>query len=309
MTFEKKGLIFDAGTFDLPWFKKNAMVPTPWRIGKDVIRLYVTMCDSANVGRLGFVDVSAANPNEILGYSREPVLDVGLPGTFDDNGVVTSSIFQEDGKLYLFYSGYELCTKIPYRIFCGVAISEDGGETFQRKGNASLLLPIDTELYNRCQPYIVKTENGYRVFYLGDLGNMWRTAPDGHKVPMYTMKSIESKDLLEWPLEEGVVTMPFLNENESGMTVPNIWFEDGVYKMIYSLRHIDIGYRLRYSESKDGVVFNRKDDELVFTGKDQAWDCEMQCFGRVLKDGNNIKLFYSGNHYGVGGVGWAELLP
>ena len=309
MKFQKKGRIFGADTFNLPWFKKNAMVPTPYRLNDDTIRLYVTMCDAKNVGRLGYVDVLAENPSKILGVSKEPILDVGEAGTFDDNGVVTSSIYQENGKLYLYYSGYELCVKIPYRIFCGVAVSEDGGQTFKRMRKASLLLPIDTELYNRCQPYILKVKGGYRVFYLGDVGNMWRLAPDGHKVPMYTMKSLFAKDLLDWPLQEGVVTMPFIKENESGMTVPSIWEDSGMYKMIYSLRHVDIGYRIRYSESKDGIHFERKDDELQLIGQNLLWDSEMQCFARVYQDKNGLKLFYSGNHFGIGGVGWAELIP
>lgn len=307
MDFLKKGRIFGADTFDLPWFKKNAMVPTPFRLDKDTIRLYVTMCDAANVGRLGYVDVSVEDPNIILGYSKSPILDVGEPGTFDDNGVVTSSIYEENGKLYLYYSGYELCVKIPYRIFCGVAISDDGGQTFHRMRKASLLLPIDTELYNRCQPYILKMDGGYRVFYLGDCGNMWRFAPDGHKVPMYTMKSIFADNLLKWPLEEGIVTMPFMNDNESGMTVPSIWDEDGKYKMIYSLRHVDIGYRIRYSESIDGIHFERKNGDIKFIGEDLAWDRDMQCFARIYRDEHGFRMFYSGNHFGIGGVGWAEL--
>lgn len=308
MIFEKKGFLFSSDTIPLYWFKKNAMVPTPYRLDKDTIRLYVTMCDSDNVGRIGYVDVNADNPSEIVGYSQAPVLDIGEDGTFDDNGVVTSSLYEKDGKLYMFYSGYERCVKIPYRIFCGVARSDDGGITFRRVQKTSLLPQMDGELYNRCQPYIVETESGYRVFYLGDVGNQWRIAPDGHKVPMYTMKSFATDDMLKWPLVEGTPTMPFLNDNESGMTVPTIWRDGGKYKMIYSLRHIDIGYRIRYSESDDGIHFERKDSELQFVGADGKWDNEMQCFARLYHDGSRTMMFYSGNHYGIGGVGWAQLI-
>ena len=99
MKFERKGKICDARTFDLPWFRKNVMVPVPWRKSESVIRLFLTMCDEKNVGRIGFVDVNAANPSEILGYSKTPLIDIGMPGTYDDNGVVTSCVIEDGGKL------------------------------------------------------------------------------------------------------------------------------------------------------------------------------------------------------------------
>ena len=308
MKFERKGKICDARTFDLPWFRKNVMVPVPWRKSESVIRLFLTMCDEKNVGRIGFVDVNAANPSEILGYSKTPLIDIGMPGTYDDNGVVTSCVIEDGGKLYHFFSGYELSTKIPYKIFCGVAESADCGDNFHKLNKASILPPIDEELFNRCAPYVRKDGDGYRMFYLGDAGNMWRTDRHGHKVPMYTLKTLYSESLVKWPLEAGSLVMPFENEEECGITLPNIWREDGMYKMVYSIRRVNTGYTLGYSESKDGVSFKRKDGALEFSGAVGDWESEMMCYAELITVNDRTYMFYCGNHYGIGGIGWAELI-
>lgn len=308
MTFEKKGLICGPDTLGLSWYKKNAMVPVPYLLNESVIRIYLTMCDERNVGRIGWVDVSAENPSEILGYSKEPIIDVGMPGTYDDNGVVTSSILEHDGKLYLYFSGYELSTKIPYKIFCGVAESADGGHSFKKLNAASILPALDEELFNRCAPYVREQNGKFRMYYLGDAGNMWRLDKKGHKVPMYTLRTLVSDNPIRWPYQPGSLVMPFLTDEECGLTLPNIWQENGIYKMIYSIRRVNLGYTLGYSESQDGATFIRKDEELRFVGPQQAWDAEMMCFAELIRVRDRTFMFYSGNHYGIGGMGWAELV-
>lgn len=311
MLFEIKGKICDNQTLHLSWYKKNSMVPLPYLLTDRIIRIFFTMCDEKNIGRIGYIDVDHDNPEKILDYSKDPILDIGKNGTFDDNGVVTSSLFEEDGKLYLFYSGYELCVKIPYRIFCGVAVSHDHGKSFHKISNASILPPIHEECYNRCAPYVTKEENGdsYRVFYLGDVNNQWLTDENGKLVPFYTLKTFSTSKLFQYDFKKGDVVMPFLSQDECGITLPNIWKDDGMYKMIYSIRNIKSGYKLGYAESEDGIHFCRDDGRLNFVRQQNSeWDNEMMCFAQLLKTSDKTYLFYSGNHYGMGGIGFAELL-
>lgn len=308
MKWEKKGRICGYETFDLPWYKKNTMVPLPYLINDNVIRIFVTMCDESNVGRIGFVDVNAANPAEIINYSREPLIDKGEAGAYDDNGVVTASLFQHCNKLYMYYSGYELGVKVPYKIFCGVAVSSDNGCSFKKLTKASILPPTDNELFNRCAPMVLKVDDKYRMWYLGDAEQKWSVNYTGKKVPVYTMKYLDSDDFLHWPWQEGKVLMDFKNDDEHGLTLPNIWYEDNIYKMIYSIRSKSNGYRFGYAESKDATTFIRKDDQINLTISETGWDSEMVCFAQRLVWKDKVYLFYSGNHYGIGGMGYAELV-
>src|SRR5437870_808893 len=106
MQWEKKGLIYGPSG-QSSWAKHSALQPTPLvRDEAGFIRVFAGMRDNEGVSRVGFVDVSGEDPSKVLRVSQVPVLDTGVPGAFDDNGVVPTSIIERDGRLYLFYAGY-----------------------------------------------------------------------------------------------------------------------------------------------------------------------------------------------------------
>ena len=41
MRWEKKGFICDCHTLDLPWYKKNTMVPLPYLYNDNTISIYI----------------------------------------------------------------------------------------------------------------------------------------------------------------------------------------------------------------------------------------------------------------------------
>jgi predicted GH43/DUF377 family glycosyl hydrolase len=115
--WRKKGLICCNETIDLPWYKRNIMLPLPYLVDASCLRIFVTLCDEQNVGRIGYVDVDPENPSVILGYSKTPILDIGEPGSFSDSGVLTSSLLNVGNSIYLYYSAYQkLGNKIPVTI-------------------------------------------------------------------------------------------------------------------------------------------------------------------------------------------------
>lgn len=78
--------------------------------------------------------------------------------------------------------------------------------------------------------------------------------------------------------------------------------------MFYSVRYVDKLYRLGYAESKDGVNWIRKDNEIGIDVSADGWDSEMICYPAVVKTNNKTFLFYNGNNNGASGFGYAELI-
>ena len=91
------------------------------------------------------------------------------------------------------------------------------------------------------------------------------------------------------------------------MTTPQIFKTDSGYEMIYSVRTVSEGYRMGYATSKDGIEFSRNDKVMDMERPNGEFDSEMICYGKCYKRGDRTYLFYSGNHYGMDGIGWAEL--
>lgn len=307
MKWQKKGFICSSETLDISWYKKNTMVPLPYLIDAERLRIFVTMCDAQNVGRIGYVDVDPKNPHIIVGYSRKPIIDIGEPGSFSDNGVLTSSLLEVDGKLYLYYSAYQSCEKIPYLIFSGVAVSLDRGNTFSNLSRAPILDRVNGEIFVRSSPAVLKEPDGFHVWYSSDSGQGWIDA--GSKArPCYDMKHIVTSSPTEWPRVQGVTCIPLQNEDEHGITKATFWKEDGLYKTIYAIRSLSKGYRLGYAESSDGAHFERKDDQVGIDVSDFGWDSEMITFPERFSYQERTFLFYCGNHYGMTGMGYAELI-
>ncbi len=135
-----------------PWAQDYACPPTPHQLDADLLRLYIAFCDPDTIGRVGYVDVRADDPMEVVRVSQKPVLDIGEPGAFDENGVLPTCVVPVGDRLYLYYVGYQLGVKVKYFQFQGLAVSSDGGESFQRAQRVPVLERSDTELLNRHRP-------------------------------------------------------------------------------------------------------------------------------------------------------------
>lgn len=297
--WKKEGIIFHPENYKNSWINSHAYIPTPYMLNEDTIRIFVSFLDKNNVGRIGFVDVAAKDPKNILNISRDPVLDIGEPGMFDDNGVTPISIIVKEGKIYLYYVGWQLSDKIRYFLFMGLAVSQDKGETFQRISRVPILDRSNEESIIRTALTVVQDEGIVKGIYAG--GNS--TILIGNKiVPTYSFKYIESEDGVVWPTMGETVLTP-VEGKEFGFGRPYILKKDGVYKMWYSIRNIEDGYRIGYAESPDLKQWTRLDNKVKFLGDEpNSYDNEMMAFCSIVRTKYGNYMFYNGNHYGKDGI-------
>lgn len=302
MKWEKKGLIFCANK-EYDWMYSHAMIPTPILINEKTLRVYCTFCDKEGRGRVGFVDIDSFNPKKIINISKEPIVDIGLPGTFDENGSVVCSVLKEKDKYYLYYVGFEIGTKIRYRLLTGLALGDDG-LNFKKIKKTPVLERTDKEIYFRCGPFVLFEENKFKLWYVG--GSDWEIIDD-KMMPVYRIKYAESEDGIHWP-EESILCIDIENENEHGFGRPYVIKDKNIYKMFYSIRVKHKGYRLGYAESVDGIHWERKDNEIGIDVSENGWDSEMICYSAVINIHGKTYMFYNGNEFGKTGFGYAELI-
>jgi predicted GH43/DUF377 family glycosyl hydrolase len=300
MPWKKLGLVYVArGKFG--WDRSHAYVPTPIVL-KDRVRVYVAFLDSNQIGRVGYVDLSMDNPLKIIGVSRKPVLDVGRKGSFDEHGVSPMSVITENGKYFMFYTGWKRNPEkgIRYTLFTGLAYSEDATR-FSRYSNKPLLPSSKQERYIRSAAFVMRESNTYKMWYAG--GSEW-VDYEGKLVPSYKLKYLESDSLTNWG-QNGRVIMDFANRDEYGFGRPWVIKEDGIYKMWYSVRTFSKGYRIGYAESEDGIKWTRMDDKVGIDVSKEGWDSQMICFASVININGRRYLLYNGNNYGETGFGLA----
>jgi predicted GH43/DUF377 family glycosyl hydrolase len=288
---------------DTAWAQEYAFPPTPYRRDDDVLRLYVAFCDSDNVGRVGYVDVQADSPEQIVEVSQQPVLDIGAPGMFDEYGVVPTCVVQVEDRLFMYYVGYQRGSKVRYFQFQGLAVSSDGGESFERVQRVPVLERSDAEPLNRTSAFVRRSGDGFQMWYVG--GGEWTTVDD-KPLPVYNLRYIESPDGVSWP-GEGTVCLDFANDDEHAFGRPWVWEDEDGFVMLYSIRTRSKDYRLGLARSADGVSWERHDEEVGIDVSPSGWDSEMVAYGSVVSSGDRVYLFYNGNGRGRTGFGYAEL--
>jgi hypothetical protein len=306
MRWEKMGLVYGPDG-SLPWAKSHAMIPTPIALNPDVVRVFITCCDAQGISRPGYVDISSDNPLKVLRISQAPLLDVGQPGTFDENGVLACSIVKlTDRRIFMYYAGFELGTKIRYRLLTGLAISENNGETFERYSATPILERSPDELFFRGGPCCLFEEGRFRLWYVA--GRTW-TNIDEKAMPVYEVRYSESTDGIHWP-SKGHKQIEISNTDEHGFGRPYVSkTRDGSYNMHYSVRRRSLGaYRLGYAISPDGQNWQRLDKQLNLDVSPSGFDSEAIMYAAPFEMGGETYLFYNGNNFGSQGFAVARLV-
>ncbi len=302
MKWEKKGLIY-CPDGSMGWAQHSALTPTPVLMDQDTIRVYAGMRDDRGVSRIGYVDVAADNPSVIKAVSAEPVLDVGMAGTFDDNGVILGDIIVRDNLMYMYYVGFQLVEKVKFLAFTGLAVSRDKGASFQRESRAPILDRSNEELYFRAI-HSAMIEDGVWKAWCG-VGSEWVWI-DGVPYPKYNVRYYESSDGVHFP-ETGKVCIEN-TENEYRIGRPRVIKLNGFYRMFYTKGTLKKEYLPGFADSTDGVNWVRKDEEMGIAPSGDGWDSTQLCYPAILQYNDRVYMFYNGNDYGKTGFGYAELV-
>jgi len=298
MKWIKLGPVFSTDN-NHPWMASHAANPVAEHLYENVFRLYFSCRDQDSRAHIGYAEVDIKPPFSVLKIAEEPLLAPGEIGTFDDSGVSLSCIRQISGRKFLYYLGWNLGVTVPWRNSIGLAIYDPGTRTFQRHSKAPLLDRNDVDPYSISYPFVLENGGIYRMWY----GSNLRWGKDQEEMA-HVIKYAESDDALHWK-RQGIIALNFKGESEYAMSRPCVLKEDGIYKMWYSYR--GASYRIGYAESRDGVEWERKDEEVGIDVSDSGWDSEMIEYPFVFDHDNERYMFYNGNGYGKSGVGLAVL--
>lgn len=303
MKIEKKGFIY-CPNGEHEWEKDSFMTPTPLLLNKDVIRIWGGVRDSQGISRIKYIDVSAQNPKEVLFVSEKPVMDIGQPGCFDDNGMILGDIVKVGDKLYMYYVGFQHVEKVKFCAFSGLAISNDMGENFERISEVPILDRSNTGRYGRCIHNVIYEEGIFKVYYT--IINDWKKI-NGIPYPVYNIWYIESKDGINFAKEDTCLCIDTEN-NEYRIGRPRVYRTTEGYEMFYTRDLISKQYITGYATSIDGVKWRRFDTGNMLEKSQNGWDSEMVCYEVLLNVGEKTYMFYSGNDMGRTGVGYAEVI-
>jgi hypothetical protein len=200
MKWEKRGLIWTPNG-ELPWAQTHATLPVAQIVAPDRWWVYVGCRDAIGKTRMGRVVLDTSGlPGGLPVVSQidpELVISLGEPGTFDDSGVMPSWLIPDGDTLRLYYIGWNVVSTVPYRLSIGVAISDDGGETFQRYSQGPIIDRNAREPFFVTAPCVHRENDTWRMWYVSCTG--WQEIRSRWE-PVYHVKYAESRDGFDWRL-------------------------------------------------------------------------------------------------------------
>jgi predicted GH43/DUF377 family glycosyl hydrolase len=277
----------------------HAANPTVERLDGTLVRVYFSTRDRRNRSAIGYLEFDVKAPKKNLFVSPEPVVRPGAVGLFDDSGTSVACIVRSGSRKLLFYLGWNLGVTVPWRNSIGLAIADGPDGRFIKYSAAPILDRSAEDPYSLSYPWVVRNGNSWRMWYGSNLA--WGSKPQEME---HVIKVAESSDGIRWS-RRGDIAVHLHKPSEIGLSRPCVIWEDGLFRMWYSIR--EDHYRIGYAESADGIIWQRKDTEVGIGVSGMGWDSESVEYPCVFDVGDQRYMLYNGNGYGKTGFGMAVL--
>jgi hypothetical protein len=317
MKWRKLGKIFDPTQYTLPNdCSQFAQSPQALEFD-DFVRIYFsTRTVDKNNGKylshIAFVDMRK-NLRDVIRVSDKPVIALGGLGCFDEHGIFPMNVVRHGAAIYGYTCGWNRRVSVSVDTAIGLAISSDGGLTFQRFGDGPV---IAASLHEPClvgDGFVKVIDGTFHMWYIFGIG--WkRYAPDAPPDRTYKIGHAVSKDGIIWVKEEARQIVSDRLGTVESQALPTVVKIAGRYHMFFCYRQsFDFrkgegrGYRIGHAWSNDLSNWTRDDDNPLLEGSPEDWDADMQCYPNVFECGGKFYLLYNGNEFGRFGFGLAVL--
>lgn len=319
LVFKKIGLIFD---LNAPEISPNKLLfsQSPQAVElKDRVRVYFCsrMTDSNHTFKsYAYFAEFTKDMAECLGVSKDPIIELGGLGTFDEHGIFPFSPLYHGGRWTAYTCGWSRRQSVSVETAIGHAVSFNEGLTFEKLDPGPIVAASLKEPFLVGDAFVRYFQGQYHMWYM--FGTKWQYY-DNSKTPERTYKigHSTSKDGVHWSGHDGTSIIPDkLNENES-LALPSVMYFNGKYHMCFCYRESsdfraggDRGYKIGYAYSTDLKIWHRDDELLKFESNslESMWDNQMQCYPNFCIINDVPHLFYNGNEFGKHGFGVAKLI-
>jgi predicted GH43/DUF377 family glycosyl hydrolase len=296
MSWKRLGVVF-APDGTQPWARSHAALPTPVHVAGDIFRFFYSSRDAENRSHVSWVDVEVSDAPRVLEVAREPVLSPGEDGTFDDSGVGLGCITEADGGLALYYMGWNLGVRSPWRNAIGLARAQTFKGPFERFSPGPILDRSPEDPYTLSYPCVLQFgPQDWRMWY----GSNQATGL-GKADMSFVIKVARSHDGIRWT-RDGLPAVGFANASENALARPTVAKLGERLLMCFACR--GERYQIGAARSTDAVNWTRIDASMGLSPSKDGWDCEV-CYPALFQHRDRLWLAYNGNGYGATGFGLA----
>jgi len=221
---------------------------------------------------------------------------------------MVSSLMLSGEDLWMYYTGWSRGGgSVPYRVSCGLAISRDGGLTFERPYLGPVVDRTRFEPFLTMTPYVLRQGERWMMWY--GSGTRWLDVA-GRMEPLYAIKYAESTDGVAWN-QANILCITPLHALEANCRA-SVMKSPGGYEMWFCYRHAEDfrggagSYRIGHAVSSDGIGWKRLEDPKGLEPGAGAWNSTMMAYPAVISARGRQLMFHNGDEFGRTGFGYAE---
>ena len=315
MKWHKIGNIFNPSEHILP-NKCVGFAQSPQALVFDTfVRVYFSTraldTNGKYLSHVAFVDFDKKF-EQIWGISSETVISLGGLGCFDEHGIFPCNVMRSGKNIFAYTTGWNRRVSVSTDAAIGLAISHDGGLTFQKIGLGPVMSASLHEPFLVGDAFVRKFGDIYHMWYI--FGTRWvvhlpGTSPDR----VYKIAHATSVDGIDWRKEGRLIISDKLNADECQALPTVIQIADKFHMFFCYRQSSDFrnnpsrSYRIGYAFSDDLINWTRNDENVGIDVSEEGWDSNMQCYPHVFDMDGDIYLLYNGNEFGRFGFGLAKL--
>jgi hypothetical protein len=295
--WRKLGQIFVAEN-QFPWMATHAAAPFAEQMNGDLYRIYFSPRGPDNRSCIASL-IFDIGTKQVLEVERQPVLEPGELGMFDDSGCVVGYVLSYRGQKMLYYLGWNLKVTVPWLNTIGLAIQDGATGKFVKQSRAPVMDRSNEDPFSISYPSILEAGGLLKMWYGSNLS--WGSTQEAMR---HVIKTAYSDDGISWQ-RTGRVAIDLMHRNEFALSKPFVLKDGSMYEMWYSYRGRDevTKYRIGYATSANGDDWTRRDDEAGIDVSADGWDSDMICYPCVIDHRGERFMFYNGNSYGATGFG------
>ena len=276
----------------------HASNPLAIHLYSDVFRIFYSGRDVHNKSSVGFVDIDIVS-GYIVNYPKEPVFIFGNDSSFFSHGVSIGNKYEVGENSYILFMGWQVEDGQHWRGDIGRLLLKDS--TLKATSCFPFLSVDEEDKVSLSYPWVIKHDNIFKMWYGSTIS--WSSENDEM---IHVIKYATSVDGENW-IRHGIA-IPFELGVAQAFSRPCVIVNSLGFHMWYSYRSgTGEKYRIGYSFSKDGLIWERKHEDFHFSVSTNGWDSEMICYPFVFGHKDKLYMLYNGNSYGKYGFGMSVL--
>jgi hypothetical protein len=267
--------------------------------GGDTYRVLFSARNADNKSSIAYVDFNIKTL-KIIDKSSKPIFVFGEPNSFYSHGVSIGNLYRQNDKDYILFMGWNIKENQHWRGDIG-RLELKNNIDLSLSPNQSFLTIDSEDKVSLSYPCVIFHQGIYKMWYGSTI--TWETE-NGEM--LHVIKYATSIDGENW--QKLGIAIPYQLGQAQAFSRPTVIIDKFGYHMWYSYRSGNsTKYRIGYSHSDDGLMWQRKHDEVGIDVSKDGWDNEMICYPFVFEHNKKRYMLYNGNEFGKDGFGIAVL--